>query len=60
MSSFRQLLADGQDEQVSVNQRALVEKILARSAGSSGPSLTKRADVKPVDAQVQRRVYRVP
>ncbi|KWU45472.1 hypothetical protein RHOSPDRAFT_28836 [Rhodotorula sp. JG-1b] len=33
MSSFRQLLADGQDEQVSVNQRALVEKILARYSG---------------------------
>lgn len=46
MASFRQLLADGQDEQVSVNQRALIEKILARSAGSSGPSLTRRADMK--------------
>ncbi|GAA5980148.1 hypothetical protein JCM10908_001550 [Rhodotorula pacifica] len=33
MASFRQLLAEGQDEQVSVNQRALVEKILARYSG---------------------------
>ncbi|GAA5857149.1 hypothetical protein JCM8547_009340 [Rhodosporidiobolus lusitaniae] len=33
MASFRALLAEGQDEQVSVNQRALVEKILARYSG---------------------------
>ncbi|GAA6035210.1 hypothetical protein JCM8097_006421 [Rhodosporidiobolus ruineniae] len=33
MASFKALLAEGQDEQVSVNQRALVEKILARYSG---------------------------
>ncbi|GAA5986839.1 hypothetical protein JCM11641_007813 [Rhodosporidiobolus odoratus] len=33
MPNFKDLLKDGQDEQVSVNQRALVEKILARYSG---------------------------
>ncbi|GAA5908053.1 uncharacterized protein JCM6883_004102 [Sporobolomyces salmoneus] len=32
-SNFKNLLRDGQDEAVSVNQRALVEKILARYSG---------------------------
>ncbi|GAA5919060.1 hypothetical protein JCM1841_003725 [Sporobolomyces salmonicolor] len=33
VSNLRNLLAEGQDEAVSVNQRALVEKILARYSG---------------------------
>lgn len=35
MADFKALLHSGVDEAVSVNQRALVEKILARYSGES-------------------------